>query len=59
MKIDGDFLEKEISHLQTLVSPEAPVVMTFQKAYMSTGFDLEQFAKSLDIKIEAGEVIQE
>ncbi len=59
VKIDGDFLEKELSHLQTLVSPEASVVMSFKKAYTSTGFDLEQFAKALDIKIEAGEVIQE
>jgi len=59
VKIDGDFLEKELSHLQALVSPEAPVIMTFKKAYTSTGFDLEQFAKALDIEINAGEVIQE
>lgn len=59
VKIDGAFLEKELSHLQTLLAPEAHVVMSFKKAYTSTGFDLEQFAKSLDIEINAGEVIQE
>jgi hypothetical protein len=59
MKIDADFIEKELSHLQTLVSPEAPVVMQFKKAYTSTGHDLEQFAKSLGIELANGEVIQE
>ena len=59
MKIDADFIEKELSHLQTLLSPEAPVIMQFKRAYMSTGFDLEQFAKSLGIEIGNGEVIQE
>ncbi len=59
VKIDGDLLEKELSHLQTLVPPEASVIMMFKKAYMSTGFDLEQFAKALNIEINAGEVIQE
>lgn len=59
MKIDADFIEKELSHLQTLVSPEAPVVMQFKKAYTSTGHDLEQFAKALGIELANGEVIQE
>lgn len=59
MKIDAEFIEKELSHLQTLLSPEAPVVMQFKKAYTLTGYDLEQFAKSLGIEIEIGEVIQE
>jgi len=57
--IDADFLEKELSHLQTLLSPQAPVVMNFKKAHTPTGYDLEQFAKSLGIEIGSGEVIQE
>lgn len=59
MKINADFIEKELSHLQTLLSPDAPVVMLFKKAHMRTGYDLEQFAKSMGIKIANGEVIQE
>jgi len=59
MKIDADFIEKELSHLQTLLLPEAPVIMQFKRAYMSTGHDLEQFAKTLGIEIGNGEVIQE
>lgn len=59
MKIDADFIEKGLSHLQTLLSPEAPVVMQFKKVYTSTGHDLEQFTKSLGIEIVNGEVIQE
>jgi hypothetical protein len=58
MQIDADFIEKTLSHLQTLLSPDAPVVMQFKKAYTATGYDLEQFAKSLGIEIEHGEVIQ-
>jgi hypothetical protein len=59
MKIDADFIEKELSHLQTLLSSEAPVVMQFKKAYTLTGHDLEQFVKSLGIELANGEVIQE
>jgi hypothetical protein len=56
--IDAEFIEKELAHLQTLVSPEAPVVMQFKKAYTQTGYDLEQFTKALGIEIANGEVIQ-
>ncbi|MGK5094757.1 anti-phage-associated DUF499 domain-containing protein [Deltaproteobacteria bacterium TL4] len=59
MKIDAEFLEKELSHLQTLLSADAPVVMQFKKAYTPTGYDLEQFAKKMGIEIGNGEVIQE
>ena len=31
MKISAEFLETELAHLQTLLSPDAPVVMTFKK----------------------------
>lgn len=59
MRIEAEFIEKTLAHLQTLLSPDAPVVMQFKKLYTQTGFDLEQFAKSLGIEIENGEVIQE
>jgi hypothetical protein len=59
MKIDAEFIENELAHLQTLVPPEAPVVMQFKKAYTTTGHDLEQFAKSMGIELGIGEVIQE
>ncbi len=59
MQIDADFIEKELNHLQTLLSSEAPVIMQFKKAYTQTGHDLEQFAKALGIELENGEVIQE
>jgi hypothetical protein len=59
MKIDADFIEKELLHFQTLVSSEAPVMMQFKKAHFSTGYDLEQFAQALGIELANGEVIQE
>lgn len=58
MKITADFIETALTHLQTVLSPEAPVVMTFKKAYTQTGHDLEQFAKQLGIEIGNGEVEQ-
>ena len=58
MKIHADFIETELAHLQTILSPDAPVVMNFKKAYMATGYDLEQFAKQLGIEIGTGEVEQ-
>ena len=58
MKISAEFIETELAHLQTLLSPEAPVVMSFKKAYTPTGYDLEQFAKQLGIEIGNGEVEQ-
>ena len=58
MKINAEFIETALAHFQTLVSPDAPVVMTFKKAYFPTGYDLEQFAKQLGIEIGHGEVEQ-
>ena len=58
IKINAEFIEKELAHLQSLLSPEAPLVMTFKKAYFKTGFDLVQFAKSLGLEIKNGEVEQ-
>ena len=58
MKITAEFIETALTHLQTVLSPEAPVVMTFKKAYTQTGHDLEQFAKQLGIEIGNGEVEQ-
>ena len=59
MRITAEFIEKELSHLQTLVGENAPVIFSFKTAYMQTGFDLEQFSKSLGIEIKPGEVVQE
>lgn len=58
MRISSEFLEKELAHLQTLLSPDAPVVMTFKKAYTPTGYDLEQFARHFGIELGNGEVEQ-
>ncbi|MDR3540486.1 MAG: DUF499 domain-containing protein [Desulfosporosinus sp.] len=58
IKINAEFIEKALAHLQTLLSPDAPVIMTFKKAYTPTGYDLEQFAKHLGIEIGNGEVEQ-
>jgi len=59
MKIDAEFIETTLAHLQTLVEPDSPVVMKFKKLFTETGYDLEQFAKSLNIELENDEVIQE
>ncbi len=58
MEIDASFIETALAHLQTVLSPDAPVVMSFKKAHMQTGYDLELFAKQLGIEIEQGEVEQ-
>jgi hypothetical protein len=58
IKISAEFIEKELKNLQTLLNPDAPVIMTFKKAYTSTGYDLEQFSKQLGIEIGNGEVEQ-
>jgi hypothetical protein len=47
-----------LAHLQTLLSPDAPLVISFKKVYTQTGYDLEQFAKQLGIEIKNGEVEQ-
>lgn len=58
IKINADFIENELKNLQTLLNPDAPVIMTFKKAYTATGYDLEQFSKQLGIEIGNGEVEQ-
>lgn len=60
MKVKAEFIEAELTHLQTLLNPDTPpIIMKFKKVHAPTGFDLEQFAKQLGIEIESGEVEQE
>jgi hypothetical protein len=59
IRLDAEFIETELSRFKSLLSPEAPVVMKFKKAYAPTGYDLEQFAKKLGIELYSGEVVQE
>lgn len=59
IQLQAEFLEKELANFQALITPEAPVILSFKKAYAPTGFDLEQFAKALGIELKIGEVIQE
>ena len=56
--VDADFIEAELAHLQSLLNPDAPVIMSFKKAHTPTGHDLEQFTKQLGIEISNGEVEQ-
>jgi hypothetical protein len=59
MRIKAEFLEEELQHLQSLLlEPNAPIVMSFKKAYTQTGFDLEEFTKKLGIEINHDEVEQ-
>lgn len=59
IKISADFIEKELAHLQSLLTPEAPLLMTFKKAYTQTGYDLQQFAKALNIELVNADILQE
>jgi len=59
MKINADFIVNELAHLQTILTPEAPVIMSFKRVYTPTGHDLEQFANTLGIELYKDEVIQE
>lgn len=59
MKLSGEFIEQELALLQSLLSPEAPLVMTFKKVYCPTGHDLKQFAEALGIELHNSEILQE
>lgn len=58
IKLSADFIEAELGRLKQLVSPDAPVILDFKKAYTATGYDLEQFTNQLGIQIGNGEVEQ-
>jgi hypothetical protein len=58
IKISAEFIEKELSNLQSLIDPDAPVIMRFKKAHVPTGYDLTQFAKKFSLEIQNGEVEQ-
>lgn len=58
IKLNAQFIEDELARLKNLVSPDAPVILAFKKAYTATGYDLEQFTKQLGIEIGNGEVEQ-
>jgi hypothetical protein len=58
MKISADYIEKTLTHFQSLFQDEIPVVMQFKKIYADTGHDLELFIKKLGIEIKQEEVSQ-
>jgi hypothetical protein len=59
MKIDAEFIEKTLTHLQSLLEPDAPVVLSFKQVNTPSGHDLEQFAKALGIELKNEDIIQE
>ncbi|MCC5848622.1 MAG: DUF499 domain-containing protein [Verrucomicrobia bacterium] len=59
IRVSGDFIEKELEHLQSLLNPDAPLTMTFKKAYTATGLDLQLFAKELNIELVNEDIHQE
>ena len=58
MEIKAEFIETALAHFQSILTPDVPVIMTFKKVFAPTGFDLEQFAKTLGIELKSGEVSQ-
>lgn len=58
MKIPADYIEKTLTHFQSLFQEEIPIVMQFKKIHADTGHDLEQFIKELGIEIKQEEVSQ-
>ena len=58
LEISPEFLEQALGHLQTLLPPDAPLVMQFKKVKCPTGHDLEQFAKALGITLVNSEIQQ-
>ena len=59
IKINAEFIEQTLMHLQSLLEPDAPLVMSFKKVNTPTGHDLEQFAKGVGIELKNEEIIQE
>lgn len=59
MRINAEFIENELAHLQSLLTPESPVILSFKKVFTTTGHDLEQFASALGIELKNDEIVQE
>jgi len=58
VKVTGEFIEKTLQHLQSILPSDVPVLMGFKKMYTQSGFDLEQFVKQFSIAIDTSEVEQ-
>lgn len=58
VKVDAEFIEKTLSHLQGILEPDAPLVMGFKQVNTPSGHDLEQFAKALGIELKNEDIIQ-
>lgn len=65
IKITGEFIEKQISHVQdffnqlTNIPNQINLILTFRKVHTKTGFDLKQFAEKVGIEILFEEVEQQ
>ena len=59
VKVDAEFIEKTLTQLQSILEPDAPLVMGFKQVNTPSGHDLEQFAKALGIELKNEDIIQE
>lgn len=59
IRVEAEYLQKTLEHLQSLLPPDAPLIMTFKRAHAQTGHDLEQFAKALNIELKNNNIVQE
>jgi len=59
IKVDAEFIERTLAHLQPLLEPDSPLVMGFKQLDTPTGHDLQQFAQALGIELKNEDIIQE
>jgi len=59
MSLTAEILESVLNFLRPLVSLDAQVVFSFKTAKFASGYDLEQFSKTLGLDLENEEVVQD
>lgn len=58
IKVTAQYIEDLLNIILQTFEPNAPMTMSFQRAYFASGHDLKQFSESLEIDLQQGEVHQ-
>jgi hypothetical protein len=58
MKVGAGYVQGLLDHAVGVFQPDVPITMAFKKAYFKSGHDLKQFAETVGMEINVGEVQQ-
>jgi hypothetical protein len=58
LRVSAAYIEELLAMILKPFEPQTPVTLKFRQAYFASGHDLEEFAETLGIELQQGEILQ-